>query len=334
MRTFAFKTLMIILAVVLAVGVMPVHPAVAAKTEFELVADWITQRFADWTPTISAEALYKNLNDGDKTNDPFILSVRLPEDYAKGHIPGAYNIVMTELAKPENLKKLPTDRQIVTYCYTGDWGQVAATFLRLMGYDAVNLEYGVMGWTTDDNALASPRFAGAKGYPVETTPHSLTETYKLPELKTGMKTAQEIIQARGQALYSDPNWASSTTAETVYKNLNDGDKTNDPFILSVRMPEDYAKGHLAGAHNILWSDVAKLDNLAKLPSDRPIVVYCYSGDWGQIATTALLLLGYNTVNLEYGIMGWTNDDNVLAMPRFAGAKGYPIETTPHAFPAS
>ena len=104
MRNFAFKTLMIVLAVVLAVGVLPVRPVGAAKTELEQVAEWITQRFADWSPDIEPDALYKLLNDGDKSNDPFILSVTQPEAYARGHIPGAYNIFWRELPQPENLR--------------------------------------------------------------------------------------------------------------------------------------------------------------------------------------------------------------------------------------
>ena len=61
-------------------------------------------------PVISADALYENLNDGDTSNDPFIVSVRSAEHYALGHIPGAINIPWKQIAEPENLAKLPTDQ--------------------------------------------------------------------------------------------------------------------------------------------------------------------------------------------------------------------------------
>ena len=170
--------------------------AAAPKTEFEMVAALVTERFKDWAPTVSADDLYENLNDGDTTNDPFIVSVRKPEDYAKGHIPGAVNIPWKSIAAPESLAALPKDRPIVTYCYTGHTGQVAATVLRLLGYDVVNLKYGMMGWTDDDTVLATPRFEGAAGYPVETTVNPLPAAGTLPELKTGMTTAEEIVAAR------------------------------------------------------------------------------------------------------------------------------------------
>ena len=109
-------------------------------------------------PVISADALWENLNDGDAANDPFILSVRSPEDYAKGHIPGAINIPWKEVAKSDNLAKLPPDQNINAYCYTGHTGQVATTVLGIMGYKVSNIKYGMMGWTEDDDVLATQRF--------------------------------------------------------------------------------------------------------------------------------------------------------------------------------
>ena len=115
---------------------------------------WPDVKFlADWSPTIAADALFDNLNDGDDSNDPFILSVRSPEHYALGHVAGAYNIPWKEVANTDHLAMLPTDQQIVAYCYTGHTGQVAATTLGLLGYDVTNLKFGMMGWTDDDEVL-------------------------------------------------------------------------------------------------------------------------------------------------------------------------------------
>ncbi len=297
--------------------------------EFTVVANYIAERLADWTPVTTAEALYENLNDGDDSNNPLILSVRAPDDYAKGHVPGAYNIPWREIADPENLSHLPTDQQIVVYCYTGHTGQVAATILRLLGYDAVNLKFGIMGWTDDDEVFGQTRFAEPAGYPVETEAHELTETYEPPVWSTGETDPVAIVQARAQAFLAD--WAPVTSAEALYENLNDGDAANDPFILSVRAPDDYAKGHIQGAYNIPWKSIADMDNLAHLPTDMPIVAYCYTGHTGEVGATVLALLGYDATNLKYGMMGWTDDSDVLAQPSFPGAAGYPVETEAHEF---
>jgi rhodanese-related sulfurtransferase len=145
-------------------------------------------RESDKAPVISADALFENLNDGDKSNDPCVLSVRKPEHYALGHVPGAINVYWQNVAEPDNLAKLPTDKQIVVYCYTGHTGQIAATVLNLLGYDAVNLKYGMMGWTKDDAVLAQPRFgptSGQQDYRLETDVNEATETYDFPTVSTG-----------------------------------------------------------------------------------------------------------------------------------------------------
>jgi rhodanese-related sulfurtransferase len=298
--------------------------------DFGVVQRTAESALSGWSPVMSADSLYENLNDGDTSNDPFILSVRSAEHYALGHIPGAVNIPWKELAKPENLAKLPTDRQIVTYCYTGHTGQVAATALRLMGYDAINLKFGIMGWTKNDEVLVATRFGpdtDQRDYPLETTPNEATETYDYPELNTGADDPDEIMRV---AVDNYLTAASPTiSADALFDNLNDGDTSNDPVVVSVRSAEHYALGHISGAINIPWSQIASPENLAKLPTDRQIVTYCYTGHTGQVAATVLGVLGYDVVNLKYGMMGWTEDDEVLATARYdpATAPDYAIEGT-------
>jgi len=98
-------------------------------------------------PNLSAEELHEILYDDDPDNDPFILSVRSPEHYAKGHIPEAINMPWREVAKKENLAKLPKDRQIVVYCYTGHTASQITALLNILGYDAINLKFGMTSWT-------------------------------------------------------------------------------------------------------------------------------------------------------------------------------------------
>jgi rhodanese-related sulfurtransferase len=273
---------------------------------------------SDKAPTISADALWENLSDGDPDNDPFILSVRSPDQYAIGHIPGAINIPWKNVAEPDSLAQLPTDRQIVVYCYTGHTGQIATTALNLLGYDAINLKFGMMGWTEDDEVLGTKRFGpetDQRDYRVETDVHEAMETYSYPELSTGGEDTFEIVRV------AVDNWLKNAeapiiSADALWENLSDGDAENDPFILSVRSAEQYALGHIPGAVNIPWRAVAKAENLAKLPTDRNIAAYCYTGHTGQVATTILGVLGYNVSNVKYGMMGWTEDDEVLGTARF------------------
>jgi len=270
------------------------------------------------SPTIAADALYTNLNDGDKSNDPFIVEVRSAEHYALGHIPGAINIPYKTIAKPENLAKLPKDKQIVTYCYTGHTGQIAATVLGLLGYNVTNLKFGMMGWTKNDKVLATKRFGpdtDQRDFPLETKVNEATATYPYPTVTTGASGDFEIVRTAAD------NWLNTAkvpivSADSVFENLNDGDAANNPVIVSVRSAEHYALGHVAGAINIPYKTIAKPENLAKLPADKRVLTYCYTGHTGMIAGTVLGILGYDAGNIKYGMMGWTKDDKVLATARY------------------
>jgi rhodanese-related sulfurtransferase len=215
---------------------------------------------SDKAPVIAADALWENINDGDESNTPFILSVRAPEHYELGHIPGAVDIPWKAIAEPDNLAKLPTDQPIVVYCYTGHTGQIAATVLNLLGYDATNLKFGMMGWTEDDDVLATTRYGpetAIRDYRIETEASEATETYEFPELSTGGEDDFEIVRL------AVDNWLKNAKAPVIpadklWENINDGDESNDPVILSVRSPEHYALGHIPGAINIPRKQIAPM----------------------------------------------------------------------------
>jgi len=66
------------------------------------------------------------------------------------------------------------------------------------------------------------------------------------------------------------------------------------LLVDVRTPDEYAEGHMTGAVNI------PLDRIGRAQSelgatDRPIVVYCRSGNRSGQATRVLAGLGYGRV---------------------------------------
>jgi rhodanese-related sulfurtransferase len=170
-------------AIVLVMGLVPGAWAQIPSGDAEVVRKAMEAYLTSGKrPVIKADKLFEILNDGDAENDPFILSVRKPEHYVKGHIAGAVNIFWKNLWRPENLAKLPKDRQIVTYCYTGHTGQLAATILNALGYDAVNLKFGMMGWSKNDDVLAQPRFnpTNQPDYPVSNGPVKASRAFERP----------------------------------------------------------------------------------------------------------------------------------------------------------
>jgi|Deesub1362B_J571_1020462.scaffolds.fasta_scaffold00022_86 rhodanese-related sulfurtransferase len=92
--------------------------------------------------------------------DVVIVDVRLPEYYAKEHIPGAINIPLEELDK--NLDKLDKDKLVVVYCASFDCrlSPVAYRKLKRLGYQVVDYEGGMMDWK-EKYPVESAEFADA-----------------------------------------------------------------------------------------------------------------------------------------------------------------------------
>lgn len=76
------------------------------------------------------------------------LDVRTPDEYAEGHIAGAVNIDVTANGFDQKASTLPKDRTIALYCRSGRRSKKAAQILAQMGYKVVELESGIIGWTS------------------------------------------------------------------------------------------------------------------------------------------------------------------------------------------
>ena len=74
------------------------------------------------------------------TEQPFLLDVRTPQEFASGHIPGAVNIPVDDLRS--RLGELPRDRQIAAYCQVGQRGYLATRILLQGGFSAANVGGG------------------------------------------------------------------------------------------------------------------------------------------------------------------------------------------------
>jgi len=111
--------------------------------------------------SMTAEAVQALLTDANPANDPFVVDVRAAADFVKGHIAGAINIPAVGVYQAGNLAKLPLGRRIVVADHTGMTAVGISYVLSIMGYDARGLQYGMMGWNTDDSLLGGfKRFPG------------------------------------------------------------------------------------------------------------------------------------------------------------------------------
>lgn len=73
----------------------------------------------------------------------FLLDIRHPNDYKQGHIKNTTNIFWKKILEDKNLKKLPKNKKILIICYVGHTASQVLVLLKLLGYDAKVLKFGM-----------------------------------------------------------------------------------------------------------------------------------------------------------------------------------------------
>lgn len=84
----------------------------------------------------------------------------------------------------------------------------------------------------------------------------------------------------------------------------------DYVLVDVRTREEFASGHIAGAVNIPVDQISS--RLSEFPTDKPIVLYCRSGNRSSQAAAILNSAGYQGIYDLGGVINWT-------------AQGYPLQ---------
>ena len=85
-----------------------------------------------------------------KANSVQLLDVRTHQEYAEGHIDGAFNInIQSDDFQQRAEKELSKDSTILVYCRSGRRSMEAAEMLTKLGYKVVNLKGGIIEWKGD-----------------------------------------------------------------------------------------------------------------------------------------------------------------------------------------
>ena len=91
-----------------------------------------------------------------------------------------------------------------------------------------------------------------------------------------------------------------------------------PFVLDVRAPEEFVTGHVPGAVNIPYDQVAA--RLAEVPKDKDVVLYCRSGRRAGLAAEVLAASGYTRLkHLEGDMQAWVEKGRPVETPKDAAA---------------
>jgi len=80
--------------------------------------------------------------------------------------------------------------------------------------------------------------------------------------------------------------------------------TGEIVIIDVRQPEEYAVGRIPGATLIPLGELAQRTN--EVPTDKPVVMVCRSGNRSAQAVQILQKAGFTNVhNMTGGMNAWT-----------------------------
>jgi rhodanese-related sulfurtransferase len=73
-----------------------------------------------------------------------LLDVREPAEWEDAHVAGSVHIPMGQFVA--RIGEVPTDRPLVVVCHSGHRSAQVTAWLVQQGYDAVNLEGGLVAW--------------------------------------------------------------------------------------------------------------------------------------------------------------------------------------------
>ena len=139
------KKLSILFAAVILTAVISIPAGHAADDLAKKFNDVLSQAQSQRDWQITAAAVYKMITE--KKQDFLIVDVRpVPPGQHGGKIAGSIPIPYYDIMKPENLKKLPKDKKLILACVTGQTQNLPIVPLRVLGYDAYTMSFGMSSW--------------------------------------------------------------------------------------------------------------------------------------------------------------------------------------------
>ena len=269
----------------------------------------------DCPGVINADDLFNNGVTNYK-----IFDIRAASAFDAGHIEGAMNSSLGTLLVDVAANATTTDA-IVVACYTGQSAGHAKIALELMGYENVkSLLWGMSSWnTTLAGSWNSNCFDNLAVVSTVNENDGMTgQAYPMPTGTVEERVAAMLAEGFKGISYTDL--------------VNNG--TENYFIINYFGEADYmgtggagVPGHIEGAYQFTPYASFDMDELlVNVPSDMPVVVYCWTGQHSSQITAYLNMMGYEAYSLKFGSNGlfhtaltghkWTEAAQSNAYPLF------------------
>ena len=254
-------------------GWIPMVKAAAANAYF-------AEGFAN--PVIKPADLFTKMDAGEEL---FIVDIRQADVYGEGHLKGAY-LASWGADLTAKVGMLPTDKPVYIYCYTGQTAGQTVALLQMLGIDAYSVQSGY------NNGISKEE--GFEAY-IDTTANELPDA--------GATFDPFLLPVVAQYFTDAADNGNFQIADTDAQALVDAGSVT---FLDVRQADAYAEGHVKGAINIPFG--AGMD-FFDVPTDKQVIVTCYTGQTAGQTVAVLRMLGYNAVSLKGGMNnGWLADE--------------------------
>ncbi|MFH1527135.1 MAG: rhodanese-like domain-containing protein [Bacteroidota bacterium] len=273
--------------------------------EAQVLAEYLeTTNFVTSVAPAMVGADVVEANRLDPNYNQYVIDIRTATDFAKGRIPGAVNVAFSDIVSHYETNNLATKDLVVIACYSGQTAGYATGILRLLGYANVkDLKWGMSSWHVDFAKWQTGKGNNYTAFVTDVTAKAAAGN--LPKLETGKKTGADILKERVTTILADGfSPAATQTWSTVTAN------PSNYYIVNYWSADHYALGHIPGAIQYTpgaTSDLTLATALKTLPTDKEIVVYCYTGQTSAHIAVYLRLLGYNAKSLLYGVNAMNYD---------------------------
>lgn len=225
-----------------------------------------------------------------------LVDVRTPKEYAEEHLKGAVNINFKKRTFPDYINVIDKEKPVAIYCHSANRSGKAALIMQAEGFKKIDdLDGGIKAWKAANKPLST---------------EDNKENQKI----------QKLIKEKKEQLKGKPVVGKNHQLDVA--DFDQLVKKGKVTLVDVRTPKEYAQGHIVGAINVDWKNRHFADNITKVVgNDKPVAVYCRSGNRATRAMYAMDALGYNEVyNLKHGIKSWKSENKPLKTLEVKGDK--------------
>ena len=256
----------------------------------------------DNTWITTAENVHTNIEDGDESNDYFIIDIRDAEDFTANRIGGAVNSTLGDIL---TTAAGANGHSIIVVCYTGQTAGHAVIALRLSGYaDAKVMKWGMCSWNeatatawqthTGDAAVGNLNWVEAPG---EITDQTIQTA---PKVEYVTDDGAEILAEQVKNMLA--NKFKGVTNEAVLAN------PENHFINNLWAEEDVELyGNIKTSYRIKPLTLAN-GEYVYLDGTASVVTYCWTGQTSSMMTAYLSVMGYDAYSLKFGANAMIHTD--------------------------